>query len=146
VPKSDSTVTWNATALGSIQTECNDALVANNLDHLCLTATAGADMTTEVADNTILSRIIGNGDTSTFAPSTDGLHAAGVDLDAILADTDELQTDDVPGLIDALPTAAENSAQLLSDAETTPVETNIKKVNDVALTGDGSATPWGPAA
>lgn len=73
VPKSDSNVTWNATALGSIQSECDDALVANNLDHLAKTATAGADMTTEVADNTILSRIIANGDTSAFDPSTDGL-------------------------------------------------------------------------
>jgi hypothetical protein len=87
VPKSDSNVTWNATALASIQTEANDALVANNLDHLALTATAAADMTTEVADNTILSRILGNGDTSTFVPSTDGLHAAGVDLDTSLLDT-----------------------------------------------------------
>lgn len=85
IPKSDSTVSWNATALAAIQTECNDALIANNLDHLALTATAAADMTTEVADNTIISRIIGNGDTSTFVPSTDGLHAAGVDLDATIA-------------------------------------------------------------
>lgn len=64
-----------------------------NLDHLAAVATAGADMTTEVVDNSIISRVIGNGDTSTFVPSTDGLHAAGVDLDAILADTGELQTD-----------------------------------------------------
>jgi hypothetical protein len=87
VPKSDSNVSWNATALAAIQAEANDALVANNLDHLALTATAAADMTTEVADNTILSRILGNGDTSTFVPSTDGLHAAGVDLDTSLLDT-----------------------------------------------------------
>lgn len=73
VPKSDSNVTWNATAAAQIQSEANDALVANNLDHLCLTATAGADMTTEVADNTIISRMLANGDTSVFDPSTDGL-------------------------------------------------------------------------
>jgi uncharacterized protein YunC (DUF1805 family) len=34
VPKSDGTATWNATALASIQSEANDALVANHLDHL----------------------------------------------------------------------------------------------------------------
>ena len=56
-----------------VQTEANDALVANNLDHLALTATGAADMTTEVADNTILSRVLSNGDTSAFVPSTDGL-------------------------------------------------------------------------
>ena len=49
------------------------ALVAHNLDHLALTATAAADMTTEVADNTILSRMLANGDTSAFVPSTDGM-------------------------------------------------------------------------
>ena len=27
----------------------------------------------------------------------------------------------------------------------TRLDSNIKAVNDVALTGDGSATPWGPA-
>lgn len=47
------------------------AIIQNNLDHLCLTATAGVDMTTEVADNTILSRILANGDTSAFVPATD---------------------------------------------------------------------------
>lgn len=34
VPKSDGTATWNATALAAIQSEANDALVANHLDHL----------------------------------------------------------------------------------------------------------------
>lgn len=34
VPKSDSNVTWNATALASIQSEAQDALQAYNLDHL----------------------------------------------------------------------------------------------------------------
>ena len=87
IPKSDAAVTWNATALAAIQSEANDALVALNLDHLCAVATVAADMTAEVIDLSILSRILGNGDTSTFVPSTDGLHAAGVDLDAILADT-----------------------------------------------------------
>jgi hypothetical protein len=34
VPKSDGTVAWNATAAAQIQSECNDALVGNHLDHL----------------------------------------------------------------------------------------------------------------
>ena len=49
------------------------ALDEINLDHLCKTATVGADMTAEVVDDTILSRILANGDTSVFDPSTDGL-------------------------------------------------------------------------
>ena len=59
--------------IGKTQAAMTAALVAHNLDHLCLTATAAADMTTEVADNTILSRMLANGDTSAFVPSTDGL-------------------------------------------------------------------------
>lgn len=85
VPKSDSNVTWNATALASIQTEANDALVANNLDHLCLTATGAADMTTEVADNTILSRFLANGDTSAFDPSTMAVSEYATDDEVALA-------------------------------------------------------------
>lgn len=38
------------------------------------------------------------------------------DIDAILADTDELQTDDVPTLIAALPTAEENRAEMDSNS------------------------------
>ncbi len=76
-----------------IEDESTKSLVAHNLDHLAKTATAGADMTTEVADNTILSRMLANGDTAAFVPSTDGLQplrdelAAGVTLadDAITA-------------------------------------------------------------
>ena len=49
------------------------ALIAANLDHLALTATASGDMTAEVADGTIISRMLANGDTSDFDPSTDGL-------------------------------------------------------------------------
>lgn len=48
--------------------------------------------------------------------------------------------------IAALPTAAENAAELLSEAQSTPIEANVKAVNDVTLGGDGtSGTPWGPA-
>ena len=83
----NTTLVEGGDATDAIQAAATASLVAHNLDHLALTATAAADMTTEVADGTILSRIIGNGDTSTFVPSTDGLHAAGVDIDAILADT-----------------------------------------------------------
>jgi len=65
---SDATDQINA----ACDTACSDQLVAINLDHLCKTATAAADMTAEVADNTILSRILANGDTSAFDPATDG--------------------------------------------------------------------------
>ncbi|HUV95809.1 MAG TPA: hypothetical protein VMX14_13420 [Anaerolineae bacterium] len=94
-------IPWNATWDAEIQSEVNDALVALNLDHLCAVATAAADMTTELVDNSILSRALGAGDTSTFVPSTDSLHAAGVDLDAVLLDTGTTLDD----LLDAITAA-----------------------------------------
>jgi len=66
-------IPWNASWDTEVQSEVQDAIEANNLDHLCKTATGSADMTAEVVDNSILSRIIANGDTSAFDPSTDGL-------------------------------------------------------------------------
>jgi len=63
----------SADATDTLEAATTASLVAHNLDHLALTATAGADMTTEVADNTILGRILANGDTSDFDPATDGL-------------------------------------------------------------------------
>ena len=63
----------DAAGVAATPAEVATALTDINLDHLCKTATAGADMTTEVVDNSILSRILSNGDTSVFDPSTDGL-------------------------------------------------------------------------
>lgn len=40
--------------------------------------------------------------------------------------------------LDALPTAVENAAAILSAAESTPIESNIKKINDVTITGTGT--------
>lgn len=48
-------------------------LVDNNLDHLLKTATAAADMTTEMADNTVFARALAGGDTSSFIPGTHDL-------------------------------------------------------------------------
>lgn len=73
-------------------------------------------------------------------------------IDAIKAVTDALP--DAGALtslataasIDALPTAAEVTTAVLAGAASTPIDANVKEVNDVALTGDGtSGTPWGPA-
>lgn len=48
-------------------------LDADALGYLAGKATGAADMTTEVVDNSILSRMLSNGDTSIFNPATDGL-------------------------------------------------------------------------
>jgi len=58
-----------------VQVEANDALIANNLDHLMKTAVvSNADMTAEVTDGTVLSNIMTKGsDTSDFTVATDSL-------------------------------------------------------------------------
>jgi len=54
----------------------SNVLIANNLDHLCKTATAAADMTTEVTDGTIISRMLSKtSDTSTYDVTTDSQEA-----------------------------------------------------------------------
>ncbi len=80
VPKSDSTVTWNATALASIEAEAVDALESFNLDKLMGVATgvaADANLDAIVVDGSVLSHIMaGNALTDTYNASTDSLQAA----------------------------------------------------------------------
>ncbi|MFA4973446.1 MAG: hypothetical protein WC683_12580 [bacterium] len=65
-----------ADALQAMQDEAEDALEGENLDHLAKTATAGADMTTEITDGSILSRILSKtADTSDYDAATDSLEA-----------------------------------------------------------------------
>ena len=86
-------------ATDQINAACDASIVTYNLDHLMHTAVASnANMTTEVPDGTVLSNIMTKtGDTSDYAYATDSLEALGEDADAILADTNELQTDWVNG-------------------------------------------------
>jgi hypothetical protein len=37
-------------------------------------------------------------------------------------------------------------AAVLTAADANPIAANVQEINDVALTGDGNSTPWGPAA
>ena len=69
------TMPWNSSWDAEVQSEVNDALVALNLDHLMATAVAdNDDMSTEVADGTVLSNLMSStSDTSTFVVSTDSL-------------------------------------------------------------------------
>lgn len=70
------------------------------------------------------------------------------DATAILADTNELQTDDVPGLIAALDTlidAIKTKTDSLTFTQTGHVDANIKRVADTTVTGAGTeGDPWGP--
>lgn len=116
-------------SIGKMQTAMTAALVAANLDHLALTATVAADMTAEVADNTILSRIIGNGDTSAFVPSTDGLQLIRDKLTDIETDTDVID-DGTSGLVKI----AQDVAAILVDTDVIDDGTSglVKIAQDVA--------------
>jgi hypothetical protein len=148
-----SAVPWNASWDAEVESEANDALVALNLDHLCKVATAAADMTTEVVDNSILSRVLSNGDTSVFDPSTDGLQPTRDQIvtidgitDDILVDTGELQTEWVDGgrldlLIDAIKTKTDGLNFTSTDVKATlDGETVVLTRVTGAVASDGSNT------
>jgi hypothetical protein len=72
-----SAIPWNASWDVEVQSEVQDAIEANNLDHLMKTAVANnTDMTTEVVDGTVLSNIMTKGsDTSDFVVADDSFEA-----------------------------------------------------------------------
>ena len=71
IPKSDSTVTWNATALASINTQVDAAIETYKLDKLV--SAADAD---DPVDGSIMAHLVSaTEDWSTFVPSDDSLQA-----------------------------------------------------------------------
>ena len=78
-----SAIPWNAAWDAEVQSEVNDELILQNLDHLLKTATAGVDMTTEVTDGSVVSRMISNSDTSLFVPATHSMQIVGADVAAV---------------------------------------------------------------
>ncbi len=80
IPKSDSTVTWNATALASIEAEAVDALESLNLDTLAGVDTgvaADGDLSPHVVTGSVLAHLMAaNKDvTTSYNASTDSLEA-----------------------------------------------------------------------
>jgi hypothetical protein len=52
----------------------------------------------------------------------------------------------VTGDLSSLPSAAQIVAAILAAAQATPIHSDLRKVNDYPITGEGTeATPWGPA-
>jgi hypothetical protein len=122
VPKSDSTVTWNSTALASIQTECTDAL--NAYDPPTKTEMDSAFTTTNDKIDTM----------------DDFLHD---EIMAILTDTNELQTDLANGgrldlLIDAIKAKTDNLTFTVAGDVDVNVQT-WKGSTAPAMTGDAYA-------
>jgi len=89
VPKSDGTTTWNATALGSINTQVDLGLTDIHLDHLL--AVDAADV---VVDASVIAHMVSaTEDWSTFVPSTDSLQAMTDQIVVIDGNVDDIETD-----------------------------------------------------
>ena len=141
VPKSDSNVTWNATAAAQIQSEANDALVAYD-------PPTHTEMTAELAtaDDATLAAIAALNNLSQANIRTAvGLGSANLDTQiGDLPTNAELATalgtaDDAVLVQIALVKAKTDSLTFTVAGQ---VDANIQYVNDVAIVGDGSGTPF----
>ena len=164
VPKSDGTSSWNATALAAIQSEANDALVAQNLDHL-VKAAVDTDFATTVHLDSVIGHLADAGTTATFDRTTDSAEALQAAIDtidnfldteiaAILEDTgttlqaelDGIQadTEDIQARLPAALTAGGNiKADVLAVSGDTTAADRLEALMDgiiVAQVNDVSAT------
>lgn len=69
-------IPWNAAWDAEVQSECNDALVANNLDHLVLNA-VDTNFATTVHLDSVIGHLADAGTTATFDRTTDALEVLG---------------------------------------------------------------------
>ncbi len=88
---------WNASWDAEVQSEADDALVANRLDHLLLQAVSGTDVT----DNSVIAKMVsksGTADWDSFNNTTDSLEAIRDNGGGSMAWADLVaDNDDVPG-------------------------------------------------
>lgn len=147
----------NDVSTAQVNTEVDNAIVTYGLDHLVQAAVIGAD----VADNSIIAKLVDDAATADwdgYDPTTASLEALNVDTDAIksetaliVADTNELQLDDTPGAIAALPTAVENRTEMDSNstqltaivADTNELQTDNTPGAIAALNNITAASVWG---
>lgn len=124
-----SAIPWNAAWDAEVQSECADALTASGL-----TAAGIADAVWDEAST----------------GHTDAGKAGAqlwTDLDAVLADTDEIQAELADGgRTDLLIDGVKAKTDSLTFTVAGNVDANIQRINDVALTGNGTlGSEWGPA-
>lgn len=134
VPKSDSNVTWNATAAAQIQSEANDALVANHLDHL-LAATYDPASKPGAADALLNELVEDDGGVSRYtanaleqAPSGTGASAEAI--------ADEVETRTIAGVttvgtVNALADNSVTAAALAADA-VTEIQSGLATATELA--------------
>lgn len=196
-------VPWNAAWDAEVQSEVDDALVAQNLDHLVKIA-VDTDFATTVHLNSVIGHLADNGTAATFDRTTDSLEAlqgvsppsaatiadavwdeaiaghlgagstgealnaagaagdpwvtalpgaygagsagkiVGDNLNATVSSrASQTSVDTIDNLIDTEVAAIKAKTDSLTFTVAGSVDANIQQINDVAITGDGSATPFG---
>jgi len=150
-----------ATMKASVNTEVDSAIETYHLDHLLA---AAYDVLNKPGDASALFNVLieneGSPPTPRFtqialeqAPTGGSAPTAvqirqemdsnSTQLAAIVADTNELQTDWTNGgRLDLLIDAVKAKTDSLTFTVASVVDANIQRVNDVAITGDGSGTPF----
>lgn len=109
-----SAIPWNAAWDAEVQSECQDAIVANNLDHLMKTPVSditklGDGGGNEVPDSTVLSLLLCSGtDTDTYDHTTDSLESIRNKLPTNLED---MAVTDTTGLVSIVANQDVNVAQ-----------------------------------
>jgi hypothetical protein len=155
IPKSDGAVTWNGTALQSIQDEAEDALEGEDLDHLLKLDDAAQNYPVNCANDSVIAKMLCKGATatpSTYDNVTDsqemisdkigaysGDGGAAID-DSIKAELDliEAQTDDIGALGAGLTDLGGMSTGMKAEVETECTEAieaddldHLMKLDDV---------------
>jgi ElaB/YqjD/DUF883 family membrane-anchored ribosome-binding protein len=95
-------------------------------------------MTTEVADNTILSRVLANGDTSAFVPSTDALQLVRDEIVVIDGNVDSILVDTGTTLDGKINTIDTNVDAVLVDTGTT-LQAELDAIQAATITNAAGA-------
>jgi len=122
---------WNSAWDTEVQSECNDALVALNLDHLV--AVADSD---DVVDNSIIAKLAASGaaaDWSTFVNTTDSLQAIRDNQTAGSGDWTENEKTEIKTVLGITNTGTPDSTPSDGALNNLQAGVNVTKVEGVSL-------------
>lgn len=127
-------VPWNAAWDAEVQSECADALVAINLDHL-LQSAVDTDFATTVHLNSVIGHLADDGTSASFSRTTDSLEAVRDRGDAAWLTASGFSTLDAAGIRSAVGLASANLDTQLGDLPTNAeLSTALGTADDAVLT------------
>jgi hypothetical protein len=141
-------IPWNPAWDAEVESEANDALVAQNLDHLVKIA-VDTDFPTTVHLNSVVGHLADNGTAATFDRATDSLEALQAEHDTTQSAVGALSIPTVAAISDGVwdeATAGHTTSGTFGEQAKTDVDA-IKTVTDaIGATGTGlTAIPWNAA-